>query len=185
MKKIAVIGVLADSKMDPLGSWHCRGEEVLDKVETTFYGIKQSFHGHEGALFSRRRGRPNARPQCLIESGEYHEESPISDRGRGRNPGYERRGGNPFLDFPARPAGRNAKGDPSDRRAGGAGAHERKAFGYPLGSGKNPRHRGKLVLGTRQGTRWRTSFSAIPIPRANWWSPSPATWGRFPFITPI
>jgi beta-glucosidase len=38
-KTIAVIGTLADSKLDPLGPWHCRGEEVLDKVTTVLTGI--------------------------------------------------------------------------------------------------------------------------------------------------
>ncbi len=42
VKSIAVIGSLADSKMDPLGSWHCRGEDALDKVSTILSGIKSS-----------------------------------------------------------------------------------------------------------------------------------------------
>jgi beta-glucosidase len=40
LKTIAVIGSLANSKLDPLGSWHCRGEDVLDKVTTVLDGIK-------------------------------------------------------------------------------------------------------------------------------------------------
>ncbi len=40
LKAIAVIGSLANSKLDPLGSWHCRGEDVLDKVTTVLDGIK-------------------------------------------------------------------------------------------------------------------------------------------------
>ncbi len=40
LKTIAVIGSLANSKLDPLGSWHCRGEDVLEKVTTVLDGIK-------------------------------------------------------------------------------------------------------------------------------------------------
>ncbi len=40
LNKIAVIGSLANSKLDSLGSWHCRGEDVLDKVTTVLDGIK-------------------------------------------------------------------------------------------------------------------------------------------------
>lgn len=39
-KTIAVIGTLADSQKDPLGSWHCRGEDVLGKVSTILAGIQ-------------------------------------------------------------------------------------------------------------------------------------------------
>ncbi len=40
LKTIAVIGSLADSQKDPLGSWHCRGEDALDKVSTVLAGIQ-------------------------------------------------------------------------------------------------------------------------------------------------
>jgi beta-glucosidase len=40
IRSVAVIGSLADSQKDPLGPWHCRGEEATDKVSTVLAGIK-------------------------------------------------------------------------------------------------------------------------------------------------
>jgi beta-glucosidase len=40
IKTIAVIGVLANSKKDCLGPWHCRGEEAMEKIVTILDAIK-------------------------------------------------------------------------------------------------------------------------------------------------
>src|SRR5581483_6364924 len=52
MKSIAVIGSLADSQKDPLGSWHCRGEDALDKVSTILAGIQAKVGSSGKVLYS-------------------------------------------------------------------------------------------------------------------------------------
>jgi len=52
IKTIAVIGSLADSQKDPLGSWHCRGEDALDKVSTILSGIKSSVSKDTHVLYA-------------------------------------------------------------------------------------------------------------------------------------
>ena len=52
LKTIAVIGALADSKTDPLGSWHCRGDEALDKVSTILSGIQSKVSKNTKVLYA-------------------------------------------------------------------------------------------------------------------------------------
>ena len=69
IKKIAVIGVLADSKLDPLGPWHCRGEEVVDKVSTILSGIQAEVSKDTKVVYSP--GVPVTQadaPQSLIDN---------------------------------------------------------------------------------------------------------------------
>ncbi|HTC21831.1 MAG TPA: beta-glucosidase BglX [bacterium] len=51
LKTIAVIGPLAGSKLDPLGSWHCRGEDALEKVTTVLDGIKSKLSPDSKVLY--------------------------------------------------------------------------------------------------------------------------------------
>ncbi len=52
LKTIAVIGTLADSQKDPLGSWHCRGEDVMDKVSTVLSGIRSKVSKDAQVLYA-------------------------------------------------------------------------------------------------------------------------------------
>ena len=52
VKTIAVIGGLADSNKDPLGSWSCRGEDALDKVTTVLAGIKAKVSSGTKVLYA-------------------------------------------------------------------------------------------------------------------------------------
>ncbi len=52
LKTIAVIGTLADSQKDPLGSWHCRGEDVMDKVSTVLDGIRSKVSKDTKVLYA-------------------------------------------------------------------------------------------------------------------------------------
>ncbi len=52
LKTIAVIGSLADSKRDPLGSWDCRGDEAIDKVVTVMDGIKAKVSANAKVLYA-------------------------------------------------------------------------------------------------------------------------------------
>ncbi|HJT25540.1 MAG TPA: glycoside hydrolase family 3 N-terminal domain-containing protein, partial [bacterium] len=58
-KTIAVIGSLADSQKDPLGSWHCRGEDALDKVSTVLSGIQAEVSKDTKVLYSPGVGTTN------------------------------------------------------------------------------------------------------------------------------
>ena len=52
IKTLAVIGSLAASQKDPLGSWHCRGEDVLDKVSTVLSGIQSEVSKETKVLYA-------------------------------------------------------------------------------------------------------------------------------------
>ena len=68
IKTLAVIGLLADSKKDPLGSWHCRGEEALDKVSTVLEGIKAAVSGQTKVLYAPGVApEDNSAPQTQID----------------------------------------------------------------------------------------------------------------------
>lgn len=68
LKTIAVIGELAASKLDPLGSWHCRGEDALDKVTTLLDAVKARVSPSTKVLYSAGVA-PEAdnAPQSLID----------------------------------------------------------------------------------------------------------------------
>jgi beta-glucosidase len=52
LKTIAVIGALADSKIDPLGPWHCQGEKVEDQVITVLKGIQDKLDPSARVLYA-------------------------------------------------------------------------------------------------------------------------------------
>jgi beta-glucosidase len=52
LKTVAVIGSLAESKKDPLGSWSCRGEDALDKVSTVLEGVKTKVSPQTKVLYA-------------------------------------------------------------------------------------------------------------------------------------
>jgi beta-glucosidase len=52
LKTIAVIGSLADSKIDPLGPWHCQGEKIQDQVITVLKGIQDKLGATTRVLYA-------------------------------------------------------------------------------------------------------------------------------------
>ncbi|MGH7740239.1 MAG: beta-glucosidase BglX, partial [bacterium] len=68
LKTLAVIGTLADSKIDPLGPWHCQGEKVEDQVITVLEGIRQKVGSATHVLYAPGvdPNEDNA-PQSLIQ----------------------------------------------------------------------------------------------------------------------
>lgn len=52
LKTLAVIGALADSKIDPLGPWHCQGEKVEDQVITVLEGIRRKVGSATQVLYA-------------------------------------------------------------------------------------------------------------------------------------
>jgi beta-glucosidase len=67
-KAIAVIGLLADSKRDALGSWDCKGEEALDKVSTVLSGIKNKVSAQTQVLYDPGVEINKDCPQSMIEN---------------------------------------------------------------------------------------------------------------------
>ncbi|HVZ80373.1 MAG TPA: beta-glucosidase BglX [bacterium] len=71
LKSVAVIGTLADSKKDPLGPWHCRGEEVMDKVSTVLEGIQAKVSKGTQVLYAPGVGtEDNGTDKALQEAVE-------------------------------------------------------------------------------------------------------------------
>ncbi len=69
LKKIAVIGSLAASNLDPLGSWHCRGEDALEKVVPILKGIQAKVSAETKVLYSPGVDPESTdAPQSLIDN---------------------------------------------------------------------------------------------------------------------
>ena len=68
MKTIAVIGSLADSKRDPLGSWDCKGEDALDKVSTILDAIKKKVPAQTQVLYDPGVEVNKDSPQSAIDN---------------------------------------------------------------------------------------------------------------------
>ncbi len=68
LKTVAVIGSLADSQKDPLGPWHCRGEDVMDKVSTVLSGIKSKVSKDTQVLYSPGVGTGDSTDKALQEA---------------------------------------------------------------------------------------------------------------------
>lgn len=69
LKTIAVIGSLAVSKKDLLGSWSCRGEDALDKVATVLDSIKAKAPSQTKVLYAPGVGvEDNATDASLSEA---------------------------------------------------------------------------------------------------------------------
>jgi len=68
LKTIAVIGSLADSKIDPLGPWHCQGEKIQDQVITVLKGIQDKLGATARVLYAPGVDLTQAdAPQSLID----------------------------------------------------------------------------------------------------------------------
>jgi beta-glucosidase len=68
LKTVAVIGTLADSQKDPLGSWSCRGDDALDKVTTVLAGIKAKVSPKTQVLYSPGPSPDdNSAPQSVLD----------------------------------------------------------------------------------------------------------------------
>jgi beta-glucosidase len=79
VKSIAVIGSLADSTKDPLGSWHCRGEDALDKVSTVLSGIKSKVSPDTKVLYAPGVGTaPDAADKALSEAVETAKKAQVA-----------------------------------------------------------------------------------------------------------
>lgn len=68
VKTIAVIGSLADSKRDPLGSWDCKGEDALDKVSTVLNAIKKKVSSRTQVLYDPGVEVSKDSPQSAIDN---------------------------------------------------------------------------------------------------------------------
>lgn len=68
LKSVAVIGSLADSQKDPLGPWHCRGEDVMDKVSTVLSGIKSKVSKDTLVLYAPGVGTGDGTDKALQEA---------------------------------------------------------------------------------------------------------------------
>ncbi|HUO56833.1 MAG TPA: beta-glucosidase BglX [bacterium] len=66
LKTIAVIGSLADSKRDYLGSWSCRGEDALDKVSTILDGIKATVSPSTKVSYAPGVGTSDSAPETAL-----------------------------------------------------------------------------------------------------------------------
>ena len=66
LKTIAVIGSLADSKRDPLGSWDCRGDDAIDKVVTVLDGIKGKVSAGAKVLYAPGVGTSADAPETAL-----------------------------------------------------------------------------------------------------------------------
>lgn len=64
MKTIAVIGSLADSKADPLGSWHCQGDKT--QVTTVLEGIKAAVSKDTRVIYDPGVGLEEDAPSSAI-----------------------------------------------------------------------------------------------------------------------
>ncbi|HVM33087.1 MAG TPA: glycoside hydrolase family 3 C-terminal domain-containing protein, partial [bacterium] len=68
IKTLAVIGSLADSKVDPLGPWHCQGEKVEDQVITPLQGIKDKLDPSARVIYAPGVDvNDDSAPQSLIQ----------------------------------------------------------------------------------------------------------------------
>ncbi len=68
VRTIAVIGRLAVSQRDPLGSWACRGDQALDKVITVLDGIKAAVSKDTQVLYDPGVEIEKDSPQSIIDS---------------------------------------------------------------------------------------------------------------------